>query len=212
MKSDPPSEDAILAAVEHERQRIGALLHENLCQSLAGVTIQLDVMLRRLQAGKPVNEADLRLVSEHVHDAIDFTRSTIGSLGAPQVEGAAFTETLGQLTDAAGKKMSCEYICEKPVFLSDTRAVLTLLRIAEEALANAERHAHAKHTVVSLSQTPGTITLKIRDDGKGFLVDKLDGRITGIDLMRRRARSVGATLEIESAPGRGTVVSCCLPI
>ena len=72
--------------------------------------------------------------------------------------------------------------------------------------------SEAKHVTISLSQTPRAITLEIRDDGKGFLPAKVNGRIGGIDLMRRRARSAGATLAVESAPGRGTVVSCSLPI
>lgn len=211
MRAKAAGDDVALAAIERERGRIGALLHEGFCQTLAGVRIQLDVMLRRLQAGQAVSVADLTLVRDHVHEAIDTTRTISGDSRSLRLEGSGLMEALGQLTDAAGKKLSCEYVCEQPVFLADAKAGLALLRIAEEALANAHRHAPTARVVVSLAQTPGAITLKIRDDGKGFRAAKRDGRISGLDLMRRNARAAGARLSIKSGPGKGTVISCTLP-
>jgi signal transduction histidine kinase len=210
MKSEEPPDDAILAAIEHERHRIGTLLHESLCQALAGVTIQLEVILRRAESGKVASLADLTLVRDRIHEAIDTTRSISGVLRAVNLGPGGLMEALGHLTDAAAKTMPCEYLCEQPVYFSDAKEGLALLRIAEEALANAHKHAGARRIIVSLSQTARAINLRIEDDGKGFLPGNVDGRSSGLNLMRRRARAVGATLEIESTPRRGTVVFCSL--
>jgi signal transduction histidine kinase len=81
-------------------------------------------------------------------------------------------------------------------------------RIAAEALANVVRHAEARHVTVVLE--PGRLI--VADDGRGFdPAASLDDTRFGLTGMRERARIIGATLEIESAPGKGTTVRLTLP-
>ena len=84
-------------------------------------------------------------------------------------------------------------------------------RIAQEALVNVERHAHARRVDVRWWCNGSAAALEVADDGSGFPEGKA-GRLDsyGIIGMRERASSVGATLEIASAAGRGTVVRCVL--
>ena len=86
-----------------------------------------------------------------------------------------------------------------------------LYRIAQEALVNVERHAHARRVDVRWWCNGSAAALEVADDGSGFPEGKA-GRLDsyGIIGMRERASSVGATLEIASAAGRGTVVRCVL--
>ena len=87
-----------------------------------------------------------------------------------------------------------------------------LYRIAGEAVQNAVRHARAKDIEVSLSEDKQGLLLKIRDDGAGFSAPPPGGAAQlGMQIMRYRAGLIGAILTIQSAPKRGTVVSCRLP-
>jgi len=80
-------------------------------------------------------------------------------------------------------------------------------RIAQEALNNASKHARASRVDVRLNWTPGQATLSICDDGQGFDLEDIPAGHFGIGIMRERAESIGARLEIESQPGQGTGIT-----
>ncbi|HMJ88812.1 MAG TPA: ATP-binding protein [Candidatus Acidoferrum sp.] len=210
MKENDPANDVVLAAVEREQQRIGAVLHEKLCQTLAGVSIQLDVMSRRLSEGEQIDSADLTELGNHVHQAIDDARAVAGDLRLASLRGVGLMEALHKLAETTAAEVPCEYVCEKPVFVNDSKAALALFRIAEEAVTNALKHASAASIVLSLIRTSNGITLRIRDDGHAFKLTESGEAATGIGLMRRRARQAGARLNISSERGVGTTVSCVL--
>ncbi|QOC90111.1 ATP-binding protein [Micromonospora craniellae] len=93
---------------------------------------------------------------------------------------------------------------------------MTLLRAAQEALANVARHAAASRDGLTLSYMPDVVTLDVRDDGSGFDVD--DGSIVpdqdggyGLTAMRQRVTRVGGRLAVESEPGGGTAISAFVP-
>jgi signal transduction histidine kinase len=91
------------------------------------------------------------------------------------------------------------------------------LRIAQEALANAGRHAGATRVGVTLSYMDDEVSLDVRDDGRGFDPRPVLRRETvaggfGLGGMRARAERVAGTVEIESEPGRGTAVSARVPL
>jgi len=90
-----------------------------------------------------------------------------------------------------------------------------VLRVAQEALHNALRHAEAATVRVELRATPGSrgALLTVADDGRGFVPAEVKraGRHLGLVSMRERATGVGGTLRIESAPGTGTVVELEVP-
>jgi signal transduction histidine kinase len=88
----------------------------------------------------------------------------------------------------------------------------TLYRVAQEALANAEKHAKASRIGVTLSYADDLVRLDIVDDGIGFRPgDRGDGTGFGLEAMRQRVRRVAGTLSIESAPGGGTAVNAQVP-
>jgi signal transduction histidine kinase len=90
---------------------------------------------------------------------------------------------------------------------------VTLLRVAQEALANVAKHARASRAGVTLSYMEDVVTLDVRDDGAGFnghASPSPDGGF-GLIAMRQRVRRLAGQLEIESEPGAGTAVSASLP-
>ena len=88
-----------------------------------------------------------------------------------------------------------------------------LLRIAQEGISNAVKHSGARNIEVALDGAASELRLSIRDDGSGFVAD--DGLATaghyGLIGMRERARQIGAQLQVESAPGRGTSIFVVWP-
>ena len=86
-----------------------------------------------------------------------------------------------------------------------------MLRVAQEALANAVKHAGASHVEVELAQDgDGGVRLEIRDDGRGFAPEATQGGC-GLDSMRRRCEALGGGFAVASAPGAGARITCRLP-
>ena len=91
-----------------------------------------------------------------------------------------------------------------------------LYRVAQEALTNVARHAHASRVEVSIAMLPRAVSLTVKDNGKSFRVDhvlhvKRNKRL-GLLGMRERVEMVGGSLHIESAPGQGTSVCAQIPL
>ncbi len=94
-------------------------------------------------------------------------------------------------------------------------AKVQLLRIIQEALTNARKHASAGHVEVVLEKSDGAAVIRVIDDGCGFTLSRLlrpDFSRYGLRTMRERAQAVGGTLRIESAPGKGARVIANLPL
>jgi signal transduction histidine kinase len=89
--------------------------------------------------------------------------------------------------------------------LSDS-AELAVYRIAQEALANAVRHAGARHIELTLGAENGTLRVAVQDDGRGFDPAARRSQSLGIESMKQRALALGGRLELASAPGKGTTV------
>jgi signal transduction histidine kinase len=91
-----------------------------------------------------------------------------------------------------------------------------LYRVAQEALTNVARHAHASQANVDIQKLDGTVIMKIADNGKGFHTDRQsNGRIgkrLGLLGMRERLEMVGGTFTVQSTVGKGTIVSVQLPL
>ena len=90
-------------------------------------------------------------------------------------------------------------------------AEFTLLRTAQEALANVAKHARATRVGVTLSYMEHEVALDVRDDGRGFCPAP-DGGGFGLVAMRQRVESLAGRLQVESEPGFGTGISACLPV
>jgi hypothetical protein len=94
---------------------------------------------------------------------------------------------------------------------------IACFRIAQEALTNVARHAHARRVGIESGQGDGFVRLLIRDDGIGFDVEETLGRVAsgshlGLLGMKERAVILGGSLEIDSLPGQGTRISVALPL
>ena len=106
--------------------------------------------------------------------------------------------------------VACRFIGDEPVEFQDDDTAIHMYRIAQEAINNAVKHGDPQDISVTLGTHSDRVSLQVRDDGKGINpdVERVSG--SGLRIMRYRARVIGATLDIQSNPGEGTLVVCTL--
>lgn len=195
-----------LAAAE-ERVRIARDLHDRLGQWLTYISIELE----RINNDQEEPSADLKQLHGDTQGAIAELRDTLVELRAAVGPGRPLSVVLSEVVDRFVKR------CDVQVSLSipedrDSHLVPIveneLLRIAQEALTNVEKHAVATHATVSWSIENGRGALIVSDNGRGFDPSKgIRGNAYGLVGMRERAASVGAILDIASVPAEGTTVT-----
>lgn len=197
------------AGVMDERQRIAADIHDTLAQGLAGIIAQLQAAPEEPDWRPRVDKA-LRLARANLAEA----RRTVHAVGPSQLEAASLPEALeavsGQWSDLHGIPVAVHVTGTFRALDPDVEG--TLLRVAQESLANAGRHAGAGRVGITLSYIGEVVALDVLDDGRGFDLDRAaDGGGFGLDGMRRRVERLGGTFAVESAPGEGTAVSATVP-
>lgn len=198
-------------ATLRERARLARELHDTLGHALTTLTVQLEAIGRTARARperlEPLLE-DARTLSRR---AMTDLRESLGDLRR-EAQPRSLAEALrGAAEDAAaraGWRLELELA---PVELPPTTAH-AVLRVAREALANAERHARAATVRLSLERRDDGVELELQDDGVGFDPAAPGGDRYGVRGMRERAALLGARLELTSAPGRGTRVRLRLPL
>jgi signal transduction histidine kinase len=202
--------DLVLA----ERSRIARELHDTLLQGLAGITMQLQALWTRLPAS-----AEKRVLGEIIKDAGQCSTDARQSLWGLRITGKEplrFSERLAKLSrQAVGKTPVSLSLKLDPISLDALPEVeYQLLRIAQEAISNALRHARAKTLEIRLHVDEEQLGLTFADDGIGFTTDveRAEAGHFGLLGMRERADEIGAGLTVTSSPGHGTEVSIHVPI
>lgn len=196
---------------DEERTRIARDLHDRIGQSLAYLAFELDRIVERDATGDPVTD-DLGQLRDDVRGVIREVRDTLYDLRTDVSEEQGLAQVLEQYAERVAERSSLAIHVE-----ADRNARLPILqeremwRVAQEALANVERHASASAVRVVWRCDGERALIDITDNGVGFEAGRA-GRMDsyGVLGMRERASSIGATLEILSAPGRGTRVRCTL--
>jgi signal transduction histidine kinase len=199
---------AATLAVQDERLRIARELHDSVAQSLFGITLNASrvlILLERSETGTvhTIVSEMLRLAN----DSQTELRAVVHELRSDescQLEGG-LTGSLTSLAMQLQTRTGCQVrlsLADEPDIAPSTK--VTLARIAREALHNAEKHAQATYVDLALEVGPSDVTLLVADDGRGFDPDASHPGHFGLQLMCEQAMAVGATLELVSAPGRGT--------
>lgn len=204
------------AGVADERRRLAAEIHDTIAQGLTGIIAQLQVV-----AGTPEREP----AREHLDRAMDLARHSLGearrsvhNLAPVELADAGLPEALKKTVAAWGERtgVRAEFTVTGTAEQLHEEVSATLLRIAQEALSNAARHARASRLGVTLSFLGDEVILDIRDDGTGFDPLALPARTGsggfGLDGMRARAERIAGSLTVETEPGHGTALSARVPL
>jgi signal transduction histidine kinase len=206
-------ERARQAAVLEERQRLARELHDSVTQALYGISLYTEAAERALADGDSAPLAtNLHDIGETTREALAETRLLLFELRPPLLEeqglAAALRTRLDAVETRAGLDVSFACAGEERLALD---AEQELFRLAQEALNNVLKHAHARSVRVSLDVAPSRARLEVADDGVGF-EPSLRGRGGfGLQGMRERADRLGGTLSVESAPGAGTRLHLEIP-
>jgi two-component system NarL family sensor kinase len=205
---------ARLATVE-ERNRLAREIHDTLAQNLAGIVLYLETAEKALPEGSARGREGVRRALELARVAMQEARRSVADLRAAPLQDRTLPEALAEIGAemARAADFHLEYTPPQDFPRLPARVEAGLYRIAQEALTNVARHAHAGRVWLTLDHADGAVRLGVRDDGVGFDPERLGRRAEdsssgtghfGLVGMGERARLLGATLELESAPGAGT--------
>ncbi|MEV0093238.1 sensor histidine kinase [Streptomyces sp. NPDC050738] len=204
------------AGVSDERRRMAAEIHDTIAQGLAGIITQLQVA---------TTTKSPETAAEHLASAQTLARHSLGearrsvqNLSPVALADDPLPEALKKLVADWSQQsgVRAEFTVTGTVEPLHDEVAATLLRIAQEALANTARHAAATRVGVTLSYMGDDMAMDVRDDGRGFDPAQLPPATTaggfGLGGMCARAERIAGTVVVESEPGQGTAVSARVPL
>jgi len=199
---------------EDERKRLGFDLHDDVCQELVGIGILVESVRRRVAEVAPEMEPDLERIGRYVGEVGEHVRQTARELRPMLLRDLGLEESLHSLAEGmttAGMLVQASFPTAIPRLGEATE--IGVYRIAQEALANAVRHADARTIRIVLAVQGSALELEVGDDGRGFLTEVRRGsEALGLVGMEERALALGGRFEVRSAPGQGTVVRLVCPV
>jgi len=211
-----------LTAQEEERKRIARELHDETSQALTSLTLNLQAAITKAETDG-VEDADFigrlrKIQSLAVHTQNEISKlmkelrpTLLDELGLP----AAISRYAKDSLESLGTKVFTEF--EGVEERLPTEVEVTLFRIAQGTVGNILEHAEAKNVSISLECNASECVLEVKDDGKGFDVNKITrvdkgGRGAGLFTMKERARLIGGACNIRSQPGKGTRIAVKIPL
>jgi len=202
-----------LEAVLEERERLAHEIHDTLAQSFAGIAFQLQAILKAIPRNLPDLKEQVNLTRELVRHSHKEARRSIEplQLNSPQkVDPLSSLEKIARNMVKGGPVNILTNRNGNPRLLSPPIAD-ALLRIGQEAIANAVRHAEPRNLTISLRYEESSVQLIVLDDGHGFVKS---GDLLGFGLrgMRKRAAVISGRLDITSRPSQGTCVVVTAPL
>jgi signal transduction histidine kinase len=196
-------------AVLEERNRIARELHDTLEQELAGITMQLDLAADCFQKTPNLALGAIDMARNMSRHSMMEARRSVWDLRCHLLENGDLVSALTQAIQpmVALDQAKIQVQIQGETYRLSPEVEMNLLRIGQEAVANALSHANARNIVVELRYGPDKFCLNVIDDGRGFTPGDpafiARGHFGLLD-MRERAQSLGCHLQIESEPGRGT--------
>jgi PAS domain S-box-containing protein len=204
----------LVNAQEEERQRIASDIHDDPIQKITAAGIRLDMLESRHRelAGDP----QFVKAKTSIQRSIESLRHLMFELHPYVLDRDGFVSALRLSLDQESElAASPSYHLDSHIATEPSDATrIVLYRIAQEALVNVRKHAHASSVDVYLAQESDGYRVRVKDDGAGFATTgrehSPEGHL-GVTSMRERAEMAGGWLRIDSAPGQGTLVEFWLP-
>jgi signal transduction histidine kinase len=194
-------------AAAEERNRLARDLHDAVSQTLFSASLISEVLPRLWQRDEKEGRKRLEEVRQLTRGALAEMRTLLLELRPDSLVEAEIDYLLNQLGESITGRSRVPVTvavtgrCTVPVEVK-----VALYRIAQEALNNVAKHAGAKAAKVKLLCRAGRVTLQVSDDGKGFNTRGIPPNSLGLNIMRERAREIGASLSVGSKAGEGTTI------
>ncbi len=206
-------EKELISISDREQRRIGQDLHDGLGQQLTAIEFMCQSLRTDLKNAPPEQREQVSAMSAFLRQAITQTRSLAHGLTAFMLDSSGLQGALAELVGSTNKlgRVKCRFVCPAQIRVKDGETAVHLYRIAQEAIGNALKHAHATEITVSLAGRAGTVVLKVADDGTGLGKSKQESSGgVGLRVMQHRAATIGAELTIQSKRNKGVTVTCTL--
>ncbi len=203
-------EAEVLRIGEEERRRMAADLHDGICQEMVGIQYLAILLLRDLEKVRHPLAGQARRIEEAIIKTTAHSRQLARGLSPVVADGSGLMHALRQLaeTTAEARRIRCAFECPTPVAIENPTTANELYRIAQEAILNAVRHAHATRITVRLTQTNDEACLTVADNGPGLPAEVENAPGMGLRVMRYRASLIGGQLVIRPRRRGGTEVIC----
>jgi PAS domain S-box-containing protein len=208
----------VLHAQEQERKRVSRELHDEIAQSVLGINIHLEMLSRAASREPAAVKKGIAQTRRLLEDFVEVVHRFSRELRPPVLDDLGLVPALKSYAKDFASQTGIEV--EVTAFATpdgldgDKRAVL--FRVAQEALTNVAKHAHAKHVALSVREDPSVVYMEVADDGRAFDVARsltvTKRRRLGVVGMRERVEMVGGSFSIESTRGIGTRVRARIPL
>ena len=193
-----------------ERARIARDLHDRIAQSLAYVSFELE---RHSCAAEPVTTEQLGQLREVIHEIVTELRDTLYDLRATISDQEDLASVAERYLEKLRARHNFDVNYEGPQGLRlPTVVEQELWRIVQEGLHNIAKHAGADRVDLRYAIDGNNAQVELRDNGCGFVPRQVPSGHYGMMGLRERAESIGATLDIASSPGRGTLIRISLEV
>lgn len=201
-----------VTAQEQERQRIAREMHDETGQTLTALGLGLNAIIQSIPSHPQRAVQQARQLQSLVANGLNDLQRLVSGLHPPQLDELGLMPALRWYIQDVKKYFDLEVnlsgsINEKDI---DPETRMTLFRIAQEAITNAVRHAAASQVQVEVKDTNGELSMRVEDNGIGFNVERVmvgrEATFLGLLGMKERAALIGGECQIESRPGRGTIV------
>jgi len=196
----------VAAAAQEERSRLARDLHDSVTQALFAASLKAEALTTAASVAPETVKA-VEEVRRLTGGALAQMRAMLLELRGEPLDAIPIRQLLRNVVEATESRTHTEV--ELSIEGDETLPAalhVAVYRIAQEALNNVARHAHAEHAWVGLALTKPEVRLSVRDDGQGFEPGPQGPSHLGLRSMEERAAEAGAGLRVESAPGRGTSI------
>lgn len=201
-----------------ERARFARELHDGAVQSLIAVEMQVDVLRRQSEAGKPVG-GELGRIQSLLREEVLKLRELMQQMKAIDVDSQRLLPVLNDTVERFQREtgISARFVTDLSQLDMPQRVCREILRIVQECLVNVRKHSGARHALVRLASNGENWSLTVEDDGKGFpfsgryTQDRMDEDGKGPMIIKERVRLIAGELTVESNPGQGTRLEISVP-
>jgi PAS domain S-box-containing protein len=209
----------LLTAQENERQRISMEIHDELGQNLAVLKLELTTLAGRLRKDQVAMKNDFNHILKFIDCIIEEMRRISRDLSPSIIQDLKLSRSIEWMLHDFSKHTQIP-VSQKIVDIDamfNSKEQILIYRIFQEALNNIRKHARAGHVSVVAQNEDDSLSIIIKDDGKGFHIAKLWQRHVaqrglGIASLQERTRMLGGKFDLDSRPGKGTCLTITIPV
>jgi NarL family two-component system sensor histidine kinase LiaS len=207
------ADQARVSAIVEERQRLARELHDAVSQQLFAISMTATAVGRTMDRDFEKARRQVELIEEMASVAQSEMRALLLHLRPVYLEGKQLSQGLLELVNELKVKVPIELVLEMDEGLNLGKGIENhLFRIIQVAMSNTMRHAKANRMEIRIHRRGDIVKVTLRDNGVGFLLDEKKQASYGLSTMQERVLEVGGSIQVITAPGKGTRIEITIPL